>query len=184
MYVVPCFNSGEQNWIFIVSQQENPATYEIKLSKQLYALSSQAIEDTGESRRWWGWRRWRRCWYQSNIAICSPFNLFQSATNVVMLNATSSKSEPLILNLNLVLMKMYATSESSVNICRVRRLSPLFNDRLALAFLFCLDCWSTELKSFCFHLQFNVEPVFYQGNALTSHCTSSCMKSCIVQQLF
>ena len=46
MYVVPCFNPGKQNWILIVSQQENLATYESKLCKQLYAFYSQAIVDT------------------------------------------------------------------------------------------------------------------------------------------
>ena len=68
--------------------------------------------------------------------LCLPFNLFQSVTNVVMLNETSSKSKTFILNLNLVLLKMYAASETSVNICRVRRLGPLFNDRLALCLPF------------------------------------------------
>ena len=69
--------------------------------------------------RWRRWLRWPRCWYQSKIAICSPFNLFQSVTNVVMLNEISSKSKPLILNLNLVLLKMYVASEfaQAVNIC-------------------------------------------------------------------
>ena len=33
-------------------------------------------------RRWRRWRRSRRCWYRSNIAICSPFNLFQSVTKL------------------------------------------------------------------------------------------------------
>ena len=41
-------HSGEQNCILIVSYQENPATYESKLSKQLYTLYLQAIEDPGD----------------------------------------------------------------------------------------------------------------------------------------
>ena len=85
------------------------------------------------------------------MAICSPFNLFHSATNVVILNETSLKSEPLILNLNLVLLKMYAASETSVFLSQ--KIESLFNDRLALAFLFGLDCWSTELESFFFLLR-------------------------------
>ena len=48
MYVVPCFNWDEQNWILIVSWQQYPATYESKICKQLYTLYLQAIEDTGD----------------------------------------------------------------------------------------------------------------------------------------
>ena len=118
-----------------------------------------------------------RCWYLINIAICLPFNLF---TNVVMLNETSSKSKLLILNLNLVLLKMYAASETSVDICRVRRLGPLFNDRLALAFLFGLPCWSTELQSFCFLLQL-LNKCLIKTTCKTSRCTGSRVRWCIVQ---
>ena len=41
-----------------------------------------------------------------------PFNLFQPETNVVMLNETLPKSKPLILNLNLILLKMHTTNET------------------------------------------------------------------------
>ena len=47
-------HSGEQNCILIVSYQENPATYESKLSKQLYTLYLHAIEDTWDGGDGWG----------------------------------------------------------------------------------------------------------------------------------
>ena len=88
--------------ILIVNWLENPATYESSLSKQIFIsrpLRTPEMEEMTEVAKV------LVQWYQSKIAICSPFNLFQSVTNVVMLNETSSKtgSKPLVLNLNLIL---------------------------------------------------------------------------------